>query len=104
MATLAETIGATRPQECSNSDNFERLNEYYLRYKKLNIPESNLNTNGRVSAYLTQVKPIEELLEELKIAVHSNTRKNVKILHTANQICRRLKGVIISFIALSIII
>lgn len=30
-AALAESIGATRAQERSNIDNFDRLNEYYLR-------------------------------------------------------------------------
>lgn len=38
MATLAESLGATKPQERSNVDNFDRLNQYYHRYKKLNIP------------------------------------------------------------------
>lgn len=38
MASLAESLGTTKPQEKSNMDNFERLNEYYLRFKKLNLP------------------------------------------------------------------
>lgn len=38
MASLAESLGTTKPQEKSNMDNFDRLNEYYLRFKKLNLP------------------------------------------------------------------
>ena len=38
MASLAESLGTTKPQEKSNMDNYERLNEYYLRFKKLNLP------------------------------------------------------------------
>lgn len=38
MATLAESLGATKPQERSNVDNFDRLNQYYHRFRKLNIP------------------------------------------------------------------
>lgn len=37
MATIAESLGNTRPQDKSNLDNFERLNEYYLRYRKLHV-------------------------------------------------------------------
>ncbi len=36
MATIAESLCATKPQEQSNIDNFDRLNEYYHRFKKLN--------------------------------------------------------------------
>lgn len=35
-ATIAESLGATRPQEQSNIDNLDRLNGYYHRFKKLN--------------------------------------------------------------------
>lgn len=91
MASLAESIGATRPQERSNIDNFERLNEYYLRYRKLNIPETNVS-NVRSAAYSAQMKPLGGLIEELKASVHSNKAKNIQILHLAAHICRRIKG------------
>ncbi|XP_049819247.1 inositol polyphosphate-4-phosphatase type I A isoform X2 [Aethina tumida] len=91
MATIAESIGATRPQERSNIDNYERLNEYYLRYKKLNIPEVGLN-NGRTSSCPPQIKPLGELIVDLKESVHSGKSKNVEILHLAAQICRQMKG------------
>lgn len=38
MASLAESLGATKPQERSNTDNFDRLNRYYHRFRKLNVP------------------------------------------------------------------
>ncbi|KAG5883497.1 hypothetical protein JTB14_013927 [Gonioctena quinquepunctata] len=91
MATIAEGIGATRPQERSNVDNFERLNEYYLRYKKLNIP-SNLYAN-RMSACSPQLKSLNELMEYLRTSVHSSKAKNVDILHLAAQICRQINGI-----------
>lgn len=91
-ATLAESLGATRPQERSNIDNFERLNEYYLRYKKLNVPDVSGAANGRISAPSQQLRPLIDLMENLKISVHSGKYKNVEVLHLAAQICRQMKG------------
>lgn len=90
MATLAESLGATRPQERSNVDNFDRLNEYYLRYKKINMPV--LNVPNSRSSCSTQQKPLNELLECLRISVNSSKGKNVEVLHLAGQICRQMKG------------
>ncbi|KAK4877541.1 hypothetical protein RN001_010047 [Aquatica leii] len=89
-ATLAESLGATRPQERSNIDNYIRLNEYYLRYKKLSIPELNLN-NGRLSASSSQ-RALGDLVDDLKTSVHSSKSKNVEVLHLSAQICRQMKG------------
>lgn len=91
MATLAETIGATKCQERSNIDNFERLNEYYLRYRKLHIPERNAS-NGRSSLCSVQSRSLAELFDALKTSVHSSRMKNVEILHLTAQICRQMKG------------
>lgn len=89
MATLAESLGATRPQERSNVDNFDRLNEYYIRYKKINMPVFNV-PNNRSSC--SQQKPLNELIETLRIAVNSSKNKNVEVLHLVGQICRQMKG------------
>lgn len=91
MATIAESIGATRPQERSNVDNFDRLNEYYLRYRKLNIPEGSLN-GGRIGS-ISQMRNLGDLLEDLRNSVHSGKAKNVEVLHLAEQICRQMKGI-----------
>lgn len=90
MATLAESLGATRPQERSNVDNFIRLNEYYLRYKKINMPVLNVPNNR--SSCSTQLKPLNELLENLRVSVNSSKNKNVEVLHLVGQICRQMKG------------
>lgn len=97
MATVAESIGATRPQERSNIDNFERLNEYYLRYKKLNVPESHIGSI-RVSVCSQQTKTLSELMDDLRASVHSSKSKNVEILHLATQISRQIKGWYMNFI------
>lgn len=47
MASLAESLGTTKPQEKSNMDNFERLNEYYLRFKKLSLPMETTSTRRK---------------------------------------------------------
>nr|CAH7757510.1 unnamed protein product [Callosobruchus chinensis] len=92
MATIAESIGATRPQERSNMDNFERLNEYFLRYKKLNIPESNVSS-GRMLYCSPQMRSLSELIVDLKGSVQSSKAKNVEILQLAAHICRLMKGI-----------
>lgn len=91
-ATLAENLGAVKPQERSNIDNFERLNEYCLRYKKLNLPDVNILSSGRVSACTVQNRPLSDLIENLRISVHSGKQKNVEVLHLSSQICRQMKG------------
>lgn len=92
MATLAESVGATRPQERSNVDNFDRLNEYYLRYKKINMPILQNMPNNRASASSPQQKPLSELIDGLKASVNSSKSKNVEVLQLAAQICRQMKG------------
>lgn len=91
-ATLAESLGATKPQERSNIDNFDILNEYYLRYKKLNLPDVNNASNGRVSACNVQHRPLTDLIESLKSSVHSSKSKNVEVLHVSAHICRQMRG------------
>ncbi|KAJ8976461.1 hypothetical protein NQ317_012839 [Molorchus minor] len=92
MATLAESLGATRPQERSNVDNFDRLNEYHLRYKKLKIPEPSMS-NGRSSVCSPQLRTLNELMDELRMCLHNPKAKNVEILHLSARICRQMKGI-----------
>ncbi|CAG9821777.1 unnamed protein product [Phaedon cochleariae] len=95
MATIAESIGATRPQERANIDNFERLNEYYLRYRKLCAPEGGASGGGRPSpgCPAPQIRSLGETVEALRTSVHSSRAKNVEVLHLAAQICRQMKGI-----------
>ncbi|XP_026822038.1 type I inositol 3,4-bisphosphate 4-phosphatase isoform X3 [Rhopalosiphum maidis] len=84
MATIAENLGNTKPQDSSNIDNFERLSEFCSRYRKLN-----LSSNGDCERQGTSVA---ELMSNLKDSLQSSKSKNVEILQTAAIVCRRLKG------------
>lgn len=84
MATIAENLGNTKPQDSSNIDNFERLNEFCSRYRKLNLSNN--------SDYDQQETCVGELMNNLKDSLHSNKSKNVEILQIAAKLCRHLKG------------
>lgn len=90
MATIAENLGNTKPQDSSNIDNFERLNEFCSRYRKLNL--SNNSDCER------QGTSVGELMSSLKDALYSNKSKNVEVLQKAAKICRCLKGMTYEFI------
>lgn len=84
MATLAENLGNTKPQDSSNIDNFERLNEFCSRYRKLNLFHNDDCERHRTS--------VGELMDSLKDSLHCNKSKNVEILQIVAKVCRRLKG------------
>ncbi|XP_067004000.2 inositol polyphosphate-4-phosphatase type I A [Anabrus simplex] len=90
MATLAESLGNTRPQEKSNLDNYERLNEYYHRFRKLHLPVEPPGQRGHSCAPLQP--SLADLMENLRVVVHTKQSKNVDILHLSSRICRRMKG------------
>ncbi|XP_017794275.1 PREDICTED: type I inositol 3,4-bisphosphate 4-phosphatase isoform X2 [Habropoda laboriosa] len=89
-ASLAESLGTTKPQEKSNMDNFERLNEYYLRFKKLNLPTETSST--RLGARSPLGQTLAELIANLKATVQTKVNKNVEILQLSSKICRRMRG------------
>ncbi|XP_019766276.2 inositol polyphosphate-4-phosphatase type I A isoform X2 [Dendroctonus ponderosae] len=88
MASIAEGIGATKPQERANIDNFDRLYEYFLRYRKINRCD-----NPRQSAGSSNCRPLIEMIEELRAEVHGAKPKNVAILRLSAQISRHMKGI-----------
>ncbi|XP_069701186.1 inositol polyphosphate-4-phosphatase type I A isoform X3 [Periplaneta americana] len=90
MATLAESLGNTRPQDKSNLDNFERVNEYYYRFRKLHLPSEPPGQRGPACAPMQP--SLAELVESLRQAVHTKQSKNVDVLHLSSRICRRMKG------------
>lgn len=117
MASLAESLGTTKPQEKSNVDNFDRLNEYYLRFKKLNLPMETTSTRRKdpslsysaagVHTLATLLcwflfvlvgtrsplgQTLAELMVNLKSTVHAKVNKNIGILQLSSQICRRMRG------------
>ncbi|KAK7792356.1 hypothetical protein R5R35_009959 [Gryllus longicercus] len=90
MATLAESLGNTRPQDKSNLDNYERLNEYYHRFRKLHLPVEPPGQRGPSCAPLQP--SLADLMENLRVVVHTKQSKNVDVLHVSSRICRRMKG------------
>ncbi|KAF4518623.1 hypothetical protein B566_EDAN005948 [Ephemera danica] len=95
MASLAESLGTTKPQDKSNIDNFDRLNDYYLRYRKLGIP-SLAQQADEVSArrYTTpsHQPTVGDLMDALRASVHGKQNKNVEVLHLSARICRAMRG------------
>ncbi|XP_032688495.1 inositol polyphosphate-4-phosphatase type I A isoform X2 [Odontomachus brunneus] len=90
MASLAESLGTTKPQEKSNMDNFDRLNEYYLRFKKLNLPTEPTSTRFAARSILGHT--LSDMMANLKMCVQEKVNKNVEILQLSSQICRRMRG------------
>ncbi|XP_050301479.1 inositol polyphosphate-4-phosphatase type I A isoform X2 [Anthonomus grandis grandis] len=87
-ATLAESLGSTKPQDRSNIDNYSRLYEYFLRYRKINPCENHRQSSGGSSS-----QPLLELIESLRCEVHSGKPKNVEVLRLSALICRYMKGI-----------
>ncbi|KAK6627289.1 hypothetical protein RUM44_009766 [Polyplax serrata] len=83
MATLADSLGNNKQQDKSNVDNFERLNLYYHRFKKLAIPSERRLAPGST---------LLDMMESLRATVHTRQSKNVQILHLSEQICHKMKG------------
>ncbi|EFN61196.1 Type II inositol-3,4-bisphosphate 4-phosphatase [Camponotus floridanus] len=90
MASLAESLGTTKPQEKSNMDNFDRLNEYYLRFKKLNLPTEPTSTRFAARSILGHT--LSDMMANLKMCVQEKVNKNVEILQLSSQICRKMRG------------
>ncbi|XP_011331338.1 type I inositol 3,4-bisphosphate 4-phosphatase isoform X2 [Ooceraea biroi] len=91
MASLAESLGTTKPQEKSNMDNFDRLNEYYLRFKKLNLPTEPASTRFATRSMILG-HTLSDMMSNLKTCVQEKINKNVEILQLSSQICRRMRG------------
>ncbi|CAH1647474.1 unnamed protein product [Spodoptera littoralis] len=87
-ATLAEALGETTPQYHSNSDNLDRLNKYYHKYSKI-FPTDHMAASRASS----RTKPLEEVMETLRICVHKKVPKNVEVLHLAALATRLMNGV-----------
>ncbi|XP_075990875.1 inositol polyphosphate-4-phosphatase type I A [Anticarsia gemmatalis] len=87
-ATLAEALGETTPQYHSNSDNLDRLNKYYHKYSKI-FPTDHMAASRASS----RTKPLEEVMENLRISVHKKIPKNVEVLHLASLATRLMNGV-----------
>lgn len=89
-ATLSETLGYTRDQHRSNWDNFDRLKQYHIRYKKIMLNAQSITSKSE-SLNETMYK-VGELLTSMEESLRRNASKNTKILHLAEDICRGLHG------------
>lgn len=100
-ATISETLGYSKEQHRSNWDNFDRLKQYNLRFKKipLNVNNNNninLDTPNRVNHQFRETIVPEQVITNLLInmeeLLRANTSKNIKVLHIAEDICRAMQG------------
>lgn len=95
-ATLSETLGYTREQHRSNWDNFDRIKQYHIRYKKIMMMSS---TAPSTAATPTKADPttdlynVAELLNLMEESLRRNASKNIRILHLAADICRGMYGI-----------
>ncbi|XP_042884545.1 inositol polyphosphate-4-phosphatase type I A-like isoform X3 [Penaeus japonicus] len=87
-ATLAEKLGTDGPQTRNNQDSFERLSQYYHRFKKLPLPQEN---SRRVPSMGSDV-PLVDLIDKLGLEVQSQHSKNPNVLVLAAQCCRAMAG------------
>ncbi|XP_055843383.1 inositol polyphosphate-4-phosphatase type I A [Episyrphus balteatus] len=88
-ATLAEALGYNRDQHRSNWDNFERLKQYHISYRKLNLTTPDTPTKAEQHLPPQAATNFLYLMEE---QLRSNVSKNMKILHLAEDICRSMNG------------
>ena len=74
----------------SNWDNFDRLKQYHIIYKKITTipPDTPSKSEPLVSA-----QTVAELLFSMEESLRANSSKNVKILHLAEDTCRAMQGI-----------
>ncbi|XP_050686414.1 inositol polyphosphate-4-phosphatase type I A-like isoform X1 [Eriocheir sinensis] len=87
-ATLAEKLGTDGPQTRNNQDSYERLSQYYHRFKKLPLPQE---SSRRVPSMGSEV-PLVDLIDKLGQEVMSSRSKNPAVLYLAAQCCRAMAG------------
>lgn len=108
-ATLSESLGYTREQHRSNWDNFDRLKQYHIRYKKLpatvtldtHYPGGGGGAGGggnggfhrSVGGDTLDTPNVADLLVAMEESLRSNCSKNVRILQLAEDICRAVHGI-----------
>ncbi|XP_055548237.1 inositol polyphosphate-4-phosphatase type I A isoform X2 [Wyeomyia smithii] len=104
-ATLAETLGYTKEQHRSNWDNYDRLKQYHIRYKKIPFNFINpscsaaLDTPTKTGLITTPQKEVlvpersvVSLLNEMEDQLRVNCSKNYRILTLAEDITRSVQG------------
>lgn len=89
-ATISETLGYTREQHRSNFDNYDRLKQYFIRYKKIIL--NSKGTPSKSESLTESLHNVTDLLNSMEESLRKNASKNTKILHLAEDICRGLHG------------
>lgn len=93
-ATISETLGYTREQHRSNLDNFDRLKQYFIQYKKkVMVKKSTTPTTPNKNDSGDHFLHVANQLTLLKDTLRKNASKNIQILHLASDICRGLNGI-----------
>ncbi|XP_068243281.1 inositol polyphosphate-4-phosphatase type I A isoform X3 [Palaemon carinicauda] len=87
-ASLAEKLGTDGPQTRNNLDSFDRLSQYYHRFKKLPLPQENTRRPPAISSDV----PLMDLIDKLGQEIQSQRSKNPNVLHLASQCCRAMAG------------
>ncbi|XP_064086446.1 inositol polyphosphate-4-phosphatase type I A-like isoform X4 [Macrobrachium nipponense] len=87
-ASLAEKLGTDGPQTRNNLDSFDRLSQYYHRFKKLPLPQENTRRPPAMSSDV----PLMDLIDKLGQEIQSQRSKNPNVLHLASQCCRAMAG------------
>jgi len=94
MATIAEKLGNTGPQNKNNSDNFRILTDYIRRYKKFRtLNEIDSKFYKRRGSRLTENHHLEDLVSILRNEVNSHKAKNIDIFNLVAQITYILGGI-----------
>lgn len=95
-ATISETLRYTTEQTRSNWDNFDRLRQYHLKYRKLTFiqPETPVkNASGGVMSSQPSAEVVTTMLTAMEQQLKANVSKNVRVLQMAEDICGALSGV-----------
>lgn len=91
-ATLSETLGYTREQHRSNWDNFDRIKQYHIRYKKV-MQTNAAPVTPTKNDQTAELYNVTELLNAMEELLRKNASKNIRILHLAADICRGMYGI-----------
>lgn len=95
-ATISETLRYTTEQTRSNWDNFDRMRQYHLKYRKLNFIQADTpikNSTGGILTTLADPKVVNGLFILMEEQLKANVSKNVKVLQIAEDICGALMGI-----------
>ncbi|KAK7074206.1 Type I inositol 3,4-bisphosphate 4-phosphatase [Halocaridina rubra] len=87
-ASIAEKLGTDGPQTRNNLDSFERISQYYHRFKKLPLPQE----NSRRLPNMSNEVPLMDLIDKLGQEIQSQRSKNPNVLLLASQCCRAMAG------------